>query len=132
MMANWFSTQHGTEAVKFAVQNDSACEHVEADIGSGVAVLCEDDSFGPVGRYAVCQACLDEHHKSRSEEKVTCDDCKQVKLRSETRQWRWYDFYAAQGDEALVICSTCKSLPKHKNRVRKDRQARDEELGYGY
>jgi len=36
--------------------------------------------------------------------------------------WKWYDFYAAQGDEPLRICYACQKLAKHKTRVRRDRE----------
>lgn len=46
---------------------------------------------------------------------------KQVKQQRDTISWRWYDFYAAQGDEPLTVCKECLVKPKHVSRVKKDR-----------
>ena len=35
------------------------CEHCESDHSLAVAVIGESDSFGPLCRFPVCQACLD-------------------------------------------------------------------------
>ena len=43
------------------------------------------------------------------------------------RQWRWYDFYAPQGDEPLEICKCCWEAPKHQERMLRDRQNEDAE-----
>jgi hypothetical protein len=42
-------------------------------------------------------------------------------------EWRWYDFYAAQGDEPYYICSLCWELPKHQTRMSNDRYNRQQE-----
>ena len=60
---------------------------------------------------------------------LDCDDCKQARARKDTIEWRWYDFYAPQGDEPLVICTECQSKPKHVKRVAKDEADYRYEMG---
>lgn len=107
-----------------------ACEHVEADPTKAVHLFKEDDSFGPVGRYYTCEACREKTQKENDDADVTCDDCKGEFKKGETSEWRWYDFYAAQGDEPYVLCESCRKADKHKERVRKDRATREEEDEY--
>lgn len=106
---------------------DSVCEHVQHGKAQQYAVFKEDDSFGPVGRFVVCKACFEEEQAKEQERTEVCDDCKQPKRKSVCGEWRWYDFYAAQGDEPLHICDDCRQLPRHKDRVVEDRRSRDEE-----
>ena len=129
-MANILSTR-GPQT-----RHDEACEHVEA--GEPVAaVLCEDDSFGPVARFGVCAACLRRHNEEEAERLVTCYDCGQAKPAREVRMWKWYDFYAAQGDKPLPVCRECLKGPAHRARVAQDREDLEWEEaqrfgGYGY
>jgi len=90
---------------------------------------CEDDSFGPVGRFVMCEPCYKAKH-DEDEEMTFCHDCKKTEKAKETIKWRWYDFYAEQGDEALVICRECWKAPRHQDRMANDRAERDEEDGY--
>jgi len=57
----------------------------------------------------------------------TESDPKEVRLIS---MWRWFDFYAPQGDEELPVCSTCWNEPKHKQRLAEDERARKDEDAY--
>jgi hypothetical protein len=85
------------------------------------ASLNEDDSFGPLTRYVVCLDCYTQHIEDHNNQKTCCQDCKQLKLNRDMRQWKWYDFYAAQGDEPMDICNECWTQPKHVNRMAKDK-----------
>ena len=111
-------------------ERSDLCEHVEADRKAAKAVLCEDDSFGPVGRYVVCMDCYYKAQEEEEQEIVQCDDCKSLKAKAVCREWKWYDFYSQQGDEALNICDDCRELPKHQNRVVKDDRDRKHEEEY--
>lgn len=105
------------------------CDHVLADPSKAIVVHRESDSFGPVGDLALCKECDDAAKAEKAAEVVICPDChKEVKV-GDTRTWKWYDFYAAQGDEPLVICRECWQAPRHQSRMARDAQARDEELG---
>lgn len=101
------------------------CEHVEEDQSLGVKYSMESDSFGPVGVYIQCEECFE--HTKEQDRHNTCYDCGEDK---KTTQWKWYDFYAAQGDEALEICDDCWSEPKHTQRRQKDSYDEDQENNY--
>ena len=106
------------------------CEHVESDKTIAVAVLCEDDSYGPLGRYCVCKECL---AKANAEEAATmhfCRDCKTDKPRSEGIMWTPYDFYPPQGDEELFVCRLCWAGPIHNDRCELDRREQREDNEY--
>ena len=128
---NWMSKTFGKKQLAFILEKeaDSMCEHVEKDQGLAYASFNEDDSFGPVCRHVVCKPCYEKELEQEREEMVTCYDCHQKVKAGDTIQWKWYDFYAPQGDEALTICSLCQEKEKHKTRVAQDRadaEAEDE------
>ena len=126
---NWV-TSKGTADAKKALAFDTTdmCEHVEADQSLAYALHCEDDSFGPVGRTVLCEPCDRLHRAEEAAQAVTCNDCRKTKRRDETHPWRWYDFYAPQGDEPLIICHECWGLPRHIARRERDRQEAQEEM----
>jgi len=130
---NWFtkafvSTLSIESKAKKCSQMD-CCEHVEADNSLLSVISRENDSFGSEA-YGMCDACNEWSMEEEGKEEVVCHDCKETKEKKDTYEWKWYDFYAPQGDEPLCICDACRKLPKHIARVKKDRQERDEEL-YG-
>ena len=128
-MANVLSTSYHIS--KAALDEADLCEHLQQEAtAQAYAIFKEDDSFGPVGRIAVCKVCYDKSIQEHNEQTTCCNDCKQMKKNSEMREWRWYDFYAPQGDEPLEICTDCWKEPKHQERMRKDNQARKEEEAY--
>lgn len=108
---------------------DGGCSHVEADMAKGYALLSETDSFGPVATCLVCKECADAEKKRVGEEECVCHDCKKKVKRSEGGTWKWYDFYAAQGDIPLFLCNPCFSLPNHRARVQRDNDDYDREFG---
>ena len=98
------------------------CEHLSVgDIAP--QVVGEQDSFGPVARYGMCEACYETYLEEQGEEKEICHDCGESKFMKDMFEWRWYGFYAPQGDEPLIICDECGQKPKHVNRVRRDRES---------
>lgn len=105
------------------------CEHVERDVAAAFAVRGETDSFGPVSRRVVCEACDNAAQVEEEDEVVQCNDCKARHPRRETRTWKAYDFYAPQGDVALVLCHACWAAPKHVARMARD--AAEEEAEFG-
>lgn len=122
---NWF-TQGSTKKVN---DLDDVCEHVEQDPTLAAFYSQENDSFGIVGRYVMCRECHTEQQKALEEELKCCHDCGKQKPAKFTREWRWYDFYAPQGDEALVICDACWKQPKHTRRMAEDARDYAWELG---
>lgn len=107
------------------------CEHL--NVGDVAPYMVgEQDSFGPVARMGMCQECHDKYKEEQEQELEYCHDCGQEKPMKEMRQWRWYDFYAPQGDEPLMICDDCSVKDKHKERVRKDNEAYEREMGDEY
>lgn len=106
------------------------CEHVESDSSLAYAVTGETDSFGPVTRFVLCRKCNDALQQEEAAEEVVCHDCKIPLKRGDSLEWRWYDFYAPQGDEPLVLCRECWGSPRHKARRERDKRERDAEL-YG-
>ena len=124
---NWFVHSFPTADSKTII-NDSACEHVEEGISPVYVVVTEQDSFGPVGETAFCEACFAKAKAEEAEEEVFCPDCKQNVKKADTRTWKWYDFYAPQGDEPLIICKECWLKPKHQSRMARDEEEREEEL----
>ena len=126
LVENWNTTIYPMDR-KEKVIRDSACEHCEHDKNNIYAIAKELDSFGTVGEYAMCKACFDKEKEREANETTTCHDCGQKVKKSETTPWKWYDFYAAQGDEPLTICKDCWNAPKHKQRMARDRWERKQE-----
>ncbi len=108
--------------------SDSMCEHVEKDRTVAYRVYREDDTFGPVGRHVVCKECFEKEEDQPFHS--PCEDCGQLKPSSEMKSWKWYDYYAPQGDEPLYICVECIKLPKHLERKRRDDEERQKEDDY--
>lgn len=129
---NILSSTRREELIRSYLLDDRTemCEHVEAG-ERALAVFSEDDSFGPVMRYAACDACTEKAEEEQNAEMKYCRDCAKTHRRDAGRFWRWYDFYAAQGDEALFVCNACWSAPKHKGRMADDlRRSREEDAWY--
>jgi hypothetical protein len=120
---NWFTKSYvsgnSLKRKEELVTEWGGCEHVEADPSVMAVVAYENDSFGREG-YCMCEACDTAADAEEGEREVTCTDCKGTFKQKETREWRWYDFYAAQGDEPYVLCEACRKAEKHLARVRKD------------
>ncbi len=110
------------------VEENDCCEHFTADASKLVVVSYENDSFGREG-YGSCQECYDKSLAVVEEETHTCTDCKKSVPLKDGLMWKWYDFYAPQGDEPLFVCNECRKLEKHRERLAKD--ARDYEWEFG-
>lgn len=130
---NWFTksyvSNNSLERKKQLFEEHGGCEHVEADPSVMAVVAYENDSFGREG-YCLCEACDDLSVEHEDNEEHVCHDCKSCKPLKEGVMWKWYDFYAAQGDEPLFICNECRKKDTHINRVRRDRQDYEEEMDY--
>lgn len=124
---NWFKHDYPTPG-KLVVIDDAACEHCENDITQAFVIAKEMDSFGPVSSHVMCKACFAIAKEEEGKEKVTCMYCKETILKSASKEWRWYDFYAAQGDEPTVLCQACYDSPRHQSRMARDRQEYEEEM----
>lgn len=128
---NWFtqsvvSNQPITKK-KALVQEWGGCDHVVADPALLHVVSYENDSFGQEG-YCMCESCWTAAQAAEDEVEYVCEDCKQSVKLKDGRFWKWYDFSAAQGDEPLFICNTCRKGETHVNRVRQDRQDYEREF----
>lgn len=131
---NWENKAFSGPAIQRALSDTRSdmCTHVEALRTTAYVVLMEDDSFGPVGREVVCKECFDKAEDIEANRSVTCCDCDGVYLKKDTIEWRWWDFYAPQGDEAMTLCMPCLKAPKHLKRCKRDREERKaEEKAYG-
>ena len=129
---NWFTKKiivdKDTAAKIKLVEEWGGCEHVEADPGKLYVVHYENDSFGREG-YCLCEECDTEREEDEGNQLYTCTDCKVKFPLKDMLVWKWYDFFAVQGDEPLHLCKSCYAAPKHQERIRKDQEDRDWELG---
>ncbi len=123
---NWITT----ESVQQGLQDPHTdkCEHVRKNQQLAYVTRSERDSFGTVDSVVLCQACADAEREAMGAEKVQCHDCNKLYPRRETISWRWYDFYAPQGDEPLIICRLCQHDRRHIRRVERDDAARNREM----
>jgi len=130
---NWFTSRvvesASVQEKQKLLAQDGGCEHVETDASLGYIVHTERDSFGIVGTCLLCKACNEAAQEEADNEEHTCVDCKQSVKQKDGIFWKWYDFYAAQGDEALFVCDCCRTQPAHVNRVKRDERERQEEFG---
>lgn len=130
---NWFTKANVStqplEKKEALLEEHGGCEHVEKDPSLMTRVSYENDSFGREG-YCMCQVCADAADEHDRLEEHTCSDCKGSFPAKDMVEWKWYDFYAAQGDQPLWICNTCRTKERHIQRVKKDRQEYEEEMSY--
>lgn len=132
---NWFTTKivanvQEEERIIIARELEDACDHVTEYPAILYVISKENDSFGVVGEYGMCEQCYLEMKAESDNEIVTCHDCNRPFPKKETISWTWYDFYAAQGDIPMIICKDCKNKPRHIERVKQDQEDSDEEM-YG-
>lgn len=132
-MGNWFNKQWFTDSsdekrIKYAANLEDCCEHVQEHPEMLYVITRENDSFGVVGEYGECQSCHAASQDAIDSEEVVCHDCGKTVCRSHTISWKWYDFYAPQGDEPMIICKDCRELPRHRNRVKQDRLEYEAEM----
>lgn len=126
-MSNQMTTRFPTKH-DFA---DAMCDHVQADRSIAVLAYVESDSFGTVGTYVVCRDCFKEKEEAEKQERIRgkCEDCGEAVKMADSIGWKWYDFYAAQGDEPLCICKACVDKSRHQSRVSADSTERQLEEG---
>lgn len=102
------------------------CEHLEeGDVA--YKVNREDDSFGPVMRYGMCEACTNEELRELEESTVFCRECKEHKPYGDVMEWMCYDFNTAQGDVPISVCNDCWDSDSHQRRMRNDRMNEEAE-----
>lgn len=131
---NWNTTSYiagrSPERIKKLIEQDDACEHVIADISLAYSVRAENDSFGTVGSCVCCKECDAKVDEEEDNEEHVCVDCLQTKPQKEGIQWKWYDFYPAQGDTPMFVCNCCRPKEKHQRRVANDRANYEAEFGH--
>jgi hypothetical protein len=129
---NWFTKENvahlALEKKHILIGENDCCDHVNNDHSLLHRVSYENDSFGKEG-YGVCKDCAEKHDLEEGGKKVICKDCKTEVAVKDTITWKWYDFYAAQGDIPLIICRECTNKGTHLRRVQRDREDQDEEFG---
>lgn len=111
------------------VDQDTACKHVEKAVSLAYTLHSEVDSHGPVSTHVNCKECSKKAEEEVENEEHVCHDCKQSVKMKDGYHWKWYDFYAAQGDEPLFICDVCAKEPTHRQRVARDRADYEAEFG---
>lgn len=132
---NWFTKSYVSSKTlenkkRIIDRSDDCCEHVAADPALLFAVHRENDSFGSEST-CLCEACSGKVTEEEEAEEHVCADCGATfTLESGGVLWKWYDFYAAQGDEPRPICGACRTSERHLARVRKDRADYEEESGF--
>lgn len=123
-MANVITTKHNV-----IVPNDDRwdmCGHLT--VGDKASfVFCEDDSFGPVGRYACCKECGEAQEKTATED---CHDCGGEFPLTEMYRFWGFDWNISQGDEPLYICECCRGKEKHQTRIAEDKANYEREMDY--
>lgn len=128
---NWSKSSSSAASVQLGLKDErnDRCSHVEKDPTTAVVFRREMDSFGTVSGIILCTACESAAQEAEDGEIVKCRDCGANHRRENTHEWRWYDFYAPQGDEPKIICKACWRLPKHVERMAQDRndESRDRE-----
>ena len=125
---NWFtngSVRDQKHAERLFTEG-GGCEHVEKDISLAAYWSAENDSLGRE-TYVYCKECWEKAQQEEDEEEECCFDCGKMFPRKDTIAYKWYGFYAPQGDEPLIICKDCKVLPKHLSRLARDRSEREED-----
>lgn len=111
----------------YELERADYCEHIEEGETLGLKYSMESDSFGPVAVFIQCEDCFE--HKKEQDRYNICYDCGEDKR---TDQWRWFDFYAPQGDEPLEICDDCWDKPKHQQRMHKDYVNKCQDADYDF
>ena len=98
--------------------------HIKKNVGKRVWKYTESDCCGTVGVYICCNVCKKRHDKREANELVVCNDCDCEMPRSDTHEYRWYGFNHYEGDEPLVVCTSCMTKPAHLKRIAQDRKER--------
>lgn len=130
-MANQTGFRATTNFTKEDKECSDYCPHVShKKLKHAVGYFYERDSCGPVAQYIVCESCRVKCQEQEDNQEVVCHDCKQTVLVKNSIEWKWYDFYAPQGDEPIIICNDCRKLQKHIDRVAKDTRDYNEEFGH--
>jgi len=111
------------------LESSDFCDHTSYDDHSkAVGYFYEEDSFGPVGHYIVCEGCRDKIKLEARETIVCCHDCRLTVKTKDSISWTPYDYYPAQGDLPTIVCTACTTLPKHQERVARDKADYDNEF----
>jgi hypothetical protein len=66
---------------------------------------------------------LRRHSLKKRRKRTPATTAKKQFKQKDLTTWKWYDFYAAQGDEPLLLCKECRNGERHKKRVAEDRAA---------
>lgn len=124
---NWFTKNHNEKITEWV----DMCDHLKEGDKAHV-VHTEMDSFGVVGKIALCKECeykrIKEEEINQEIETTICFDCKQEKVLKEVSNWTPYDYYPQQGDIPTPICNECWDKEKHQNRMAQDAACEEREF----
>lgn len=105
------------------------CEHLQIGDKASV-VFCEDDSFGPVLRNALCEECGEKALQEHRERLMECDECHADVPAKEIRIFKPFDFHAPSGDEPTHLCDRCWNSPTWVERRKKDKEDYEREMDF--
>lgn len=121
-----------TESIKYnqTIQDErwDTCEHLQIGDKSSV-VFCEDDSFGPVLRNALCEECGEKALQAHNERLEQCHECSKEVPIKDIQTFKPYDFHAPSGDEPTLLCKECWDSPEWVLKREQDRLDLQRELG---
>lgn len=125
---NWFTkriifTSNPELKEKYFNSDDfgGCCKHCEEDHSLAYAVSYENDSFGRES-FVMCKACSDALDAAEDEELHTCHDCGKSVPYKHNRPWKEWDYTVYEDGDPIHVCDNCRTLPKHLDRVRRDRE----------
>lgn len=107
-------------------EEDDTCGHLKVGERAFNTVV-ESDTLAPsTESYHECEAC----YNSRMVELTNCPCCSRQIEVGDLREWRWYGFYAPQGDEPITLCVKCWDEPTHQRRIQRSREDMEWEQEY--
>lgn len=132
---NWFTKKHVSHIAnvqkKALIEKYGGCIHVTEDPSLLFIISSENDIWGSES-HCLCEECYEKIEVAVGLESVVCHDCYLTWPRKDTISWKWYDFYAPQGDEPLIICKECQKKEKHLQRVATDKADYEDEMNDYY
>ena len=118
-----FIEPHEKAQQKAKASLDTACPHIEAQLAPVWAVVTTIEC-GDINAHGFCHACYETSQEAENNQEVICHDCEEHFLLKDTRTWKPCD--AVTGDEAIYLCAHCQKQLRHLNRLRLDKEARQQ------
>lgn len=102
---------------------DTACPHIEAQLAPVWAVVTTN-KCGDSHTHGFCHACYETSREAENNREVICHDCEGHFLLKDTRAWK--PGGAVTDDDDIYICAHCQKQLRHLNRLRLDKEARQQ------